>query len=140
MWFVVLNAIFFHFYLFHPYPSPRPGKCCHLKKRLQIALCGRIALFYRYLIPYEIIYYIIEQKIENSRSKSTAKNWILLRVLPDACFLVNHIHPTSKHNLLPLSKSHLLPFTISLQLSQPLYHIQYYYIDIQILLPLCKYL
>lgn len=31
-WFVVLNAIFFHFYHLHPYPSPRPGKCCYLEK------------------------------------------------------------------------------------------------------------
>ena len=38
MWIVVLNANFPHFYQLHPYPSPRPGKCCYLKKRRKIAL------------------------------------------------------------------------------------------------------
>ena len=72
-WFVVLNAIFFHFYHFHPYPSPRPGKYYHLKKRLQIALCGRIPLFYLHMIPYGVIFFIIEQKFENVRSESTGQ-------------------------------------------------------------------
>ena len=73
MWFVVLNANFIRSYHFHPYPSPRHGKCCHLKKRRKIALCGRIALFYLHMIPYGVIFFIIEQKFENDRLKSTGQ-------------------------------------------------------------------
>ena len=104
MWFVVLNAIFFHFYHSHPYPSPRPGKCCHLKKRRKIALCGRIALFYLHMIPYGVIFCIIEQKIENGRLKSIYQNWIcsMLRITYIA-FFAKHYFPT-------LSKSHLLNY------------------------------
>ena len=105
MWFVVLNAIFFHFYQLHPYPSPRPEKYCYLKKRRKIALCGRIALFYLHMIPYGVIFCIIEQKIENGRSKSIGQNWIrsMLRITYIAFF--------GKHHLPAHSKSHLLSFT-----------------------------
>ena len=84
LWFVVLNAIFFHFYLFHPYPSPRPGKYYHLKKRLQIALCGRIPLFYLYMIPNGVIFGIIEQKFE----KWQIKNRLLKIEFSCACYLI----------------------------------------------------
>ena len=69
MWFVVLNANFIHFYHFHPYPSPRPGKCCQYKKHRKIALCGRIALFYLYLLDFQQVYICglksTDQKLKN---------------------------------------------------------------------------
>ena len=93
MWFVVLNANFIRSYHFHPYPSPRPGKCCHLKKRRKIALCGRIALFYLHMIPYGVIFFIIEQKFENDRPESIVQNLIVARcALHDIIFLLNHIY------------------------------------------------
>ena len=94
MWFVVLNANFIHFYQLHPDPSPRPGKCYQYQKRRKIALCGRIALFYRHMIPYGIIFGIIEQKFENGRSKSIDQNWIcrMLRITWYAFFGKPYLH------------------------------------------------
>ena len=90
----MLNANFIHFYHFHPYPSPRPGKCCHLKKRRKTALCGRIALLYQHMIPYGVIFGIIEQKFENGRSKSIDQNWIcsMLRITYIAFFGKPYLH------------------------------------------------
>ena len=98
MWFVVLNAIFIHFYHFHPYPSPRPVKYCHLKKRRKTALCGRIALFYLHMIPYGVIFGIIEQKIENGGSESIVQNWTcsMLRITYIAFFGKQHFPHHSK--------------------------------------------
>ena len=113
VWFVVLNAIFFHFYQLHPDPSPRPGKCCHLKKRRKIALCGRIALLYQHMIPYGVIFGIIEQKFENGRSKSIDQNWIcsMLRITYIAFFGKPYLHRPVNTIYPHHSKSHLLSFT-----------------------------
>ena len=123
---VVLNVNFIHFYHFHPYPSPRPGKCCQYQKRPEIALCGCITLFYRHMIPNGVIYGIIEQKFENCRSESTGQNWIC------STLRITHIAFFSKHNLPQHSKHHLpylynLPiiiiFTTIISILQYCYHI-----------------
>ena len=125
MWFVVLNTIFFHFYKLHPDPSPRTGKCWQYKKRPEIALCGCIALFYRHMIPYGVIFGIIEQKFENGKSKSIDQNWIcrMLRITWYAFFGKPYLLHSSKHHLPAHSKSHLLSFTQLSILYQLLYHI-----------------
>ena len=95
MWFVVLNAIFFHFYHFHPYPSPGTGKYYHLKKRPEIALCGRISLFYLHMIPNGVIFGIIEQKFGNWKINKSKLIYNARYTLHVSHFLVNTIY----HNI-----------------------------------------
>ena len=116
MWFVVLNAIFFHFYHFHPYPSPGTGNCCHLKKHRKIALFHCIALFYRHMIPNGVIFGIIEQKFENDESESTGQKngYVAHHALHISHFLVITIHftivNTIYHNIVNLIYYHLLNY------------------------------
>ena len=113
MWFVVLNAIFIHSYLFHPYPSPGTVKCCYLEKRLKIALFHCIALFCLHMIPYGVIFGIIEQKIENKWLESIVQNWTC-RIL-----CITRIAFFGKHHL-PLSVNIIYYHFPSLSI---LYHI-----------------
>ena len=93
MWFVVLNAIFPHFYHFHPYPSPRTGKYYHLKKHRKIALCGRIAIFYLHMTPYGVIFLHYRTKIQKLQIRIDGQKMncsaFVLHVL---YFLVNTIY------------------------------------------------
>ena len=121
MWFVVLNANFFHFYHFHPYPSPGTVKYYHLKKRRKIALCGRITLFCLHMTPYGVIFGIIEQKSEKwqIRIDGSKIGYVARHVLHISHFLINnHLLHYSKHYLhmivnLIYSTIHIIPNILS---------------------------
>ena len=106
---VVLNANFSYFYHFHPYPSPCLGKCCHLKKRLKIALCGRIALFYLYMLDFQQTT-ACSLKIDDLKSKNQWFDFgLYTRALDIVRFFVDIIHftisPIIKNHIISLSKS-----------------------------------
>ena len=89
VWFVVLVGIFFHFYLFHPEPTPRPGKCCQYKKHLKIALCGRIIWkcdIYRMIVRVNLI--LLKWYDFFSVNQSTVLQNVARYVLRDMRFLV----------------------------------------------------
>ena len=78
---VVLNTIFIHFYHSHPYPSPRPGKYCHLKKRRKIALFHRSMLFIVYKMTILSVY-ILYTKIDWSEiEKLISQNRYITHVI-----------------------------------------------------------
>ena len=99
----MLNANFIHFYQLHPDPSPRPGKCCHLKKRRKIALCRRY--FKKVGYNHTLSYFFILSRISWSlpRKNRCPKNGTHTRVLDIVRFLVNTRSLIYFFNLLPYS-------------------------------------
>ena len=119
MWFVVLNAIFFHFYHFHPYPSPGTVKYYHLKKRPEIALCRRISLFYLHMMPNGVIFGIIEQKFEKWQIKIDRSKIDICstsRITHIVFFGKHHLPHYSKYNLLnyPYYTNHSIAYSLQL--------------------------
>ena len=119
---VVLNVIFIHFYHSHPYPSPRPGKYCHLKKRRKIVLFHRSMLFIVYKMTILSVY-ILYTKIDWSEIEKSMGLKLIYNArytLHISHFLVNTIYT----HLVNLIYYHLLnypyytnyPITYSIQL------------------------
>ena len=106
MWFVVLNANFIHFYQLHPYPSPRPGKCCHLKKTPENSTLREYCLIlpaYDTKRSHFFHYRTKIRKMADQNRRVKKMDYSTLRITWYNFFV--------KHNLPSLSKSYLLSFT-----------------------------